>query len=95
MEKCYILIMVSLILHPHGIAPTFLFVVAGGGFCSYYIHQGNKLDKERKKVNYYACIKRVDIFRNMGAILSPCFCNSLLLENQLIQTFHTSLLTTQ
>ena len=41
-----------------GIAPTrdfnhFLkvgFVVAGGGFYSYYIHQGNKLDKERKIV---------------------------------------------
>ena len=41
-----------------GIAPTrncthFLkigFVVAGGGFYSYYIHQGNKSDKERKIV---------------------------------------------
>ena len=34
---------VHLVLHPHGIA----FVVAGSGFYSYYIHQGNKSDKER------------------------------------------------
>ena len=41
-----------------GIAPTrnctyffkIGFVVAGGGFCFYYIHQGNKSDKERKIV---------------------------------------------
>ena len=51
--------MVHLVVHPHGIAPTFLkfrFVVAGGGFYSYYIHQGNKSDKEskivRKKLNF-------------------------------------------
>ena len=48
-----------------GIAPTrnfphflkFGFVVAGDGFYSYYIHQGNKSDKERKlyeKVEFYA-----------------------------------------
>jgi hypothetical protein len=32
------------------------FMVAGGGFYSYYIHQGNKLDKERKIVRkkFYA-----------------------------------------
>ena len=45
---------VRLVLHPHGIAPTFLKVVAGGGFYSYYIQQGNKSDKEwkilRKKI---------------------------------------------
>ena len=43
--------MFHLVLHPHGIAPTFFkigYVVAGGGFYSYYIHQGNKSDKERK-----------------------------------------------
>ena len=43
--------MVHLVLHPHEIASTFLkirFVVAG--FYSYYIHQKNKLDKERKIV---------------------------------------------
>ena len=41
-----------------GIAPTrdcthfskIEFVFAGGGFYSYYIHQGNKSDKERKIV---------------------------------------------
>ena len=42
--------MVHLKLHSHGISPTFLieFGVAGGGFYFYYIHQGNKSDKERK-----------------------------------------------
>ena len=43
--------LVHLVLHPREIAATFLklfFVVAGGGFYSYYIHQGNKSDKERK-----------------------------------------------
>ena len=34
------------------------FLFAGGGFYSYYIHQGNKSDKERKivrkKVKFYA-----------------------------------------
>ena len=28
------------------------FVVAGGGFYSYYIYQGNELDKEMKIVRY-------------------------------------------
>ena len=49
-----------------GIAPTrnctnshkIGFIVAGGGFYSYYIHQGNKSDKGRKivriKVTFYA-----------------------------------------
>ena len=44
---------VHLVLHPHGIAPTLLkigFVVAWGGFYSYYIHQRIKSDKERKIV---------------------------------------------
>ena len=43
-----------MVLHPHGIALTFLkigFVVAGGGLYSYYIHQGNKSDKGIKIVN--------------------------------------------
>ena len=48
----YMILLVHLVLHPHGIVPThFLkirFVVAGGGFYFYYIHQGNKSDKERK-----------------------------------------------
>ena len=30
--------------------PKIRFVVAGGGFHSYHIHQGNKSDKERKIV---------------------------------------------
>ena len=45
--------MVHLVLHPHGIAPTFFKLVLWSpevGFYSYYIHQGNKLDKERKIV---------------------------------------------
>ena len=54
-----------------GIAPTrncihilrIRFVVAGGGFYSYYIHQGNKLDNETKIVR-----------KRIGAI--PCGCNS-------------------
>ena len=53
--------MVHLVLHTHGIEPTFFkfkFVVAGGGFYFYYIHQGNKSDKERKivpkKFKFYA-----------------------------------------
>ena len=36
-----------LVLHQHG---KIGFVVAGGGFYSYHIHQGNKSDKERKIV---------------------------------------------
>ena len=56
----------NIFLGSHGIAPTrdcthFLkirFVVAGGGFYSYYNHQCIKLDKERKivrkKVKFYA-----------------------------------------
>ena len=45
--------MVHLVLHPHGIAPSFLKLHSwspGAWFNSYYIHQGNKLDKERKVV---------------------------------------------
>ena len=46
--------MFHLVLHPHGIVPThFLkirFVIAGSGFYSYYIYQGNKSDTERKIV---------------------------------------------
>ena len=44
---------VPLVLYPNGIATTFLkngFVDAGGVFYSYYIHQGDKLKKERKIV---------------------------------------------
>ena len=40
--------MVHLVLHPRGIAPTFLKLNLW--FYSYYIYQGNKLDKERKIV---------------------------------------------
>ena len=42
-----------MVLHPHGIVPTFFkngFVVAWGGFYFYYIPQGNKSVKERKIV---------------------------------------------
>ena len=45
--------MVNLVLHPHGIAPTFLKFYSwspGAGFYSYYIRQGNKSDKEREVV---------------------------------------------
>ena len=43
--------MVHLVLHPHGIAPTFLkFDSWSLGHYFYYIHQGNKSDKERKIV---------------------------------------------
>ena len=47
--------MVHLVLHPYRIAKNG-FVVAGGGFYSYYIHQGNKSDKEncKKKVKFSA-----------------------------------------
>ena len=41
------------------------FVVAGGGFYSYYIHQGNKSDKERKIVRKklsFMHTKRFNIF---------------------------------
>ena len=44
---------VHLVLHPHGIAPMYFlkigFVVAGLGFYSYYIHQGNISDNVRKR----------------------------------------------
>ena len=46
-----------------------LFLVAGGGFYFYYIHQENKLDKQRKIVR-----KKGKIFKYMAAF--PCGCNS-------------------
>ena len=67
-----------------GIAPTrkcthFLkigFVVAGGGFYTYYIHQGNKSDKERKIVRKklsFMHTKRFNIFLKDG-------CNSMMVQ---------------
>ena len=44
---------VHLVLHQHGIGPTFLKLGSwspGAGFYSYYIHQENKSDNERKIV---------------------------------------------
>ena len=41
--------------------PNIGFVVAGGGFYSYYIHQGNKSDKERsffKENSQILCIQK-------------------------------------
>ena len=56
-----------LALHPHGTAPTFLKFdpwSPGGGFYSYYIHQGNKSDKKRK-----SCFdKQIDIYVNEWVI---------------------------
>ena len=52
-EIFYIHYTVHLVLLPHGIAPTFLELDSwspGTGVYSYYIHQGNKSDKERKIV---------------------------------------------
>ena len=46
----YKYIMVHKVLHPHVIVLKIGFLVAGGGFYFYYIHQGNKSDKERKIV---------------------------------------------
>ena len=68
--------MVPLKLHPHGIAPTFLIVfeIAGGGFYSYYIHQGHKLDKERKIVTKklsFMLTKRYNTFFKMGVGAIP------------------------
>ena len=43
---------VDLVLHPHGIDPTFLKLDSwspGAGLYSYYIHQGNKSDKSTVK----------------------------------------------
>ena len=51
------------------LSPSFFkinFVVAGGGFYSYNIHQGNKLDKERKKLSFMLK-KRLNTFFWMGA----------------------------
>ena len=60
----YIFIRVHLVLHPHEI-PKVGFVVAGGGFYSYYIHQGKKTDKEwkivRKKLSFMHT-KRLNTF---------------------------------
>ena len=57
---------VHLVLHPHGIALTLKigFVVAGGGFYSYYIHQGNISDKEREKLSFMHTKKFNDFFKN-------------------------------
>ena len=56
---------VHLVLHPHGIALTLKigFVVAGGGFYSYYIHQGNISDKEREKLSFMHT-KKINEFFN-------------------------------
>ena len=61
-------IRVHLVLHPHGIISTFLKLdswSSGAGFYSYYIHQGNKSNKEmetvRKKL-YYMHTKRFNTF---------------------------------
>ena len=50
-------------------------MIAGVGFYSYYIHQGNKSDKERKIVRKrnYAYKKIEYILLKMVAI--PCGCN--------------------
>ena len=50
-------------------------VVAGSRFYSYYIHQGNKSDKEKEIVRKeILCIQNDLIhFKNMGVI--PCGCN--------------------
>ena len=68
-----ILLQVHLILHPHGIALTFLKLDsqsrAGDGFYSYHIQQGNKSDKERKMLSFMH-IKRFNIFFKYG-------CNSV------------------
>ena len=51
--SCLTMFAVHLVLHPHGIAPTLLKFYSGSpgaGFIFYYIHQGNKLYKERKIV---------------------------------------------
>ena len=40
------------------------FVVAGGGFYSYYIHQGNKLDKERNIVKKRLSFMHAKSFNN-------------------------------
>ena len=91
--------LIHLVLHPHGIAPTFLKLdswLPGAGFYSYYIHQGNKSDKERKIVrkNRVLCIlKDKCIFLKMGAI--PCRCNStstvyvVIYKKSLIPTLNT------
>ena len=53
------------------------FLIAGGGFYSYCIQQGNKLDKEIKierKMLSFMHTKRLNTLSKMGAI--PCLCNS-------------------
>ena len=60
--------MVHLVLHPHGIGPTFLKLESWspvGRVYSYYIHQGNKSDKERKIVRkqlFFMHNKIINIF---------------------------------
>ena len=49
---------VHLLLHPHGIAPT---LKLDSCFFSYYIQQGNKSDKERKKISFMRT-KRLNTF---------------------------------
>ena len=60
---------IHLVMHPHEIA----FVVTEGGFYSYYIHQGNKSDKERnivRKKYWFMHTKRFNtLFKKSG-------CNS-------------------
>ena len=68
--------MVNLVLQPHGITPNFLelYSWSPGAFYSYYIHQGNKLDKERKIVrkSLISCIEKVFIH-----FCDSVWCNSM------------------
>ena len=63
-----------MVLNPNGIELTYLkigFVVAGGGFYSYYNFQCIKLDKEKRileKKQFYAYKKYLTQFLKMGSI---------------------------
>ena len=65
------LIFGSIGIQPNGIQPTFIkieFVVAGGGFYSYYNHLHINLDKERevcKKTKFYGNKRNKRIFKEM------------------------------
>jgi hypothetical protein len=92
-----IYIKVHLVLHPHGIAPTFLKLDSWADFSpNTYIHQGNKSDKERKVVRKELSLMHTKIFNTflrrwvpfrVGAIPRLPTLILLLLEDQLYNQY--------
>ena len=80
--EIFMFLLVHVVLHRRGIAPTFLKFDSwsrGAGFYSYYIQQGNKSDKERKIVKIklsFMLKKRFNTFlKRLGQFPFYRFCS--------------------